>query len=362
MREAAVIGTTAYTRCWCSTPGAHAGRDRPRRRISVWKIIRRSGRFPSGPGDELPRTQSTRKLRRAEIAETIRKGATAAPPKPENELAALLQKYAPGRTITPETTLDELGLSSLDRVQFMMELEQKRSTDVDESAFSPASDRRRSGPSRAGATAEPIEFPTYNRSRFARAARRLALPYFLLPLARIFAHIRVSGVENLAALRRPRNFCIEPSEPFRRPRHSGEPSLRACRYRVATAMSKEFFDAHFFPAGYSRREWFTNSLNYWLSTFFFTAFPIPQRHAGAGQTIRYMGEMVEQGWSILHLPGRRPHRYRRDPSVSARGWDDRNAFKCAGGSGAASWGSIACCIATPNGRAWDAWKSSSARR
>ena len=103
------------------------------------------------PGDELPRTQSTRKLRRSEIAETIRKGPHAAQPKPENELAALLQKYAPGRTITPETTLDELGLSSLDRVQLMMELEQKRSTDVDEDAFSSGCDRRRPGPSRARA-------------------------------------------------------------------------------------------------------------------------------------------------------------------------------------------------------------------
>lgn len=67
-------------------------------------------------------------------------------------------------------------------------------------------------------------------------------------------------------------------------------------------MSKEFFDPHFYPSRFNRRERFINSLYYRLSTFFFAAFPIPQRHAGAGQTIRYMGDLIEQGWSILIFP------------------------------------------------------------
>jgi long-chain acyl-CoA synthetase len=74
------------------------------------------------------------------------------------------------------------------------------------------------------------------------------------------------------------------------------------RYRVATAMAKEFFDAHFFPAGHKLRDRFFMSLYYRLSTFFFNAFPIPQRQAGAGETIRYMGELAEDGWSILIFP------------------------------------------------------------
>jgi long-chain acyl-CoA synthetase len=34
----------------------------------------------------------------------------------------------------------------------------------------------------------------------------------------------------------------------------------------------------------------------------FNAFPLPQHQTGSRQTIRYMGEMVEQGWSILIFP------------------------------------------------------------
>jgi long-chain acyl-CoA synthetase len=77
---------------------------------------------------------------------------------------------------------------------------------------------------------------------------------------------------------------------------------RRLRYRVAPAMAKEFFKPHFFPEQYSRKEWFTNSLNYYLSALFFNTFPLPQREAGARQTLRYIGEVLEDGFSVLIFP------------------------------------------------------------
>jgi long-chain acyl-CoA synthetase len=78
------------------------------------------------------------------------------------------------------------------------------------------------------------------------------------------------------------------------------------RYRLAPAMAKEFFKPHFFPAQHTRMEWFTNSLNYYLSSLFFNAFPLPQREAGARQTLRYIGEVLEDGFSVMIFPeGRR---------------------------------------------------------
>ena len=80
----------------------------------------------------------------------------------------------------------------------------------------------------------------------------------------------------------------------------------ALRYRVAPAMAKEFFKAHFFPTEYSRRAWFTSSLNYYLAALFFNAFPLPQREAGARQTLQYIGEVLDDGFSVLIFPeGRR---------------------------------------------------------
>src|SRR5207302_9530329 len=67
-------------------------------------------------------------------------------------------------------------------------------------------------------------------------------------------------------------------------------------------MLKEMFAAHFFPAGHGRLAWFTNSLNYYLAVLFFNAFPLPQREAGARQTLRYIGEVLSDGFSVLIFP------------------------------------------------------------
>src|SRR5439155_3501453 len=78
------------------------------------------------------------------------------------------------------------------------------------------------------------------------------------------------------------------------------------RYKIAPAMAKEFFKAHFFPKQYGRLAWFTNSLNYYLSALLFNAFPFPQREAGIREALRYAGELVSEGCSILIFPeGRR---------------------------------------------------------
>ncbi|HMF60106.1 MAG TPA: lysophospholipid acyltransferase family protein, partial [Vicinamibacterales bacterium] len=74
------------------------------------------------------------------------------------------------------------------------------------------------------------------------------------------------------------------------------------RYRVAPAMAKEFFKAHFYPEGYSSTSRLTNSLNYYLASAFFNAFPLPQRETGTRQTLRYIGDLIGHGYSVLIFP------------------------------------------------------------
>jgi long-chain acyl-CoA synthetase len=138
-----------------------------------------------------------------------------------------------------------------------------------------------------------------------RAIRRASLPTWILPLSRIFARVTVTGLEHLEHVDGPVIFAANHQSHFDAPVILD--SLPATwRYRVAPAMMKEFFDAHFFPERHTRSEWFTNSLNYYLSSFFFFAFPLTQGSAGTRQTLRYMGELVEDGISILIFPeGRR---------------------------------------------------------
>jgi long-chain acyl-CoA synthetase len=67
-------------------------------------------------------------------------------------------------------------------------------------------------------------------------------------------------------------------------------------------MWKEYFDGHFSASRHTGYEWFRDSFLYWLVALFFNAFPIPQTEAGARQSLRYLGDLVGDSWSILFFP------------------------------------------------------------
>jgi len=157
----------------------------------------------------------------------------------------------------------------------------------------------------AASDAEPIAFPSWNRSAVGWFIRRISLPTWILPLSRPFLDLTVDGLDELAKVDGPVVFAANHQS------HMDVPAIfRALparrRYRVAPSMAKEFFKAHFNRRDYGWKAWFTNSLNYYLSAEFFNAFPLPQREAGTRQTMRYIGEIANDGYSIIIFPeGRR---------------------------------------------------------
>ena len=258
------------------------------------------------PGAQLPRTEGTRKLRRAAIREWVASGATPAAAAGGDTLEALIARFARGRDVSGATTLEELGLSSLERVELMVALEDRFQTRVDEARFAEVSSvdelRRLVEEAPAVEDAEQaVDFPAWNRVWPVRIIRRLSLATWIVPLARLFAHTRVEGLSHLANLDGPVVFASNHQS------HMDVPVILAAmpgrwRARVAPAMLKEFFKAHFYPAEHTWRQWFTNSLNYYLACFYFNTFPIPQREGGTRQTLQYMGELAGGGWSILIFP------------------------------------------------------------
>ena len=272
---------------------------------------------------ELPRTEGTRKLKRRELREWLIRSSSspAAVATPESagasarSVRSVVQRFAPGRSITGETTVDELGLSSLERVELMMALEEAMQVTVDEGRFAAArtiddlealTRPLDAAPgSTAAAAVEPIDVPTWTRSAPARSLRRISLPTWILPLSRAVATVKVEGLEHLRDLAGPVIFAANHQS------HLDTPVILDAlpprwRYRVAPAMAKEFFRPHFHPEQVSRKAYLTNSLNYYLASLFFNAFPLPQREAGTRQTLRYFGSLLSAGFSVLIFPeGRR---------------------------------------------------------
>jgi long-chain acyl-CoA synthetase len=326
VRESAVVGATVgdstaerVQAVLVLEPGADAnaivraantslGDHQKVRAVAVWT---------TGP---LPRTEGTQKLKRRELRQWISgqnasDGARGGVVGGRN-VASVLARFAPGRTIEPSTTIDELGLSSLERVELMMALEEAFQVTLDEGSFAAAktvgdlesavSPDASWGQSPAGAATgirpeATFNFPSWNRSLPARALRRVSLPTWILPVGRVFARVTVEGLAHLDGADGPVIFAANHQSHFDTPVILDSLPPR-WRYRVAPAMAKEFFKAHFYPEQHGRLAWFTSSLNYYLAALFFNAFPLPQRETGTRQTLRYVGDLLGAGYSILIFP------------------------------------------------------------
>ncbi len=269
------------------------------RGVSVWT------------GGELPRTDGTRKLKRREIRRWVETGTSATRHAADGQsFEALLARYAGGRPLRPDTTIEELGLSSLERVELMVALDERYQAGVDEARFAEARtladiralvDSPASGPSPLPHRGDDWTMPSWSRGRVVTALRRASLFSWVLPLARLFARIHVEGLENLSGVKGPVVFAANHQS------HMDTPVIMAAlpgsrRGRLAVAMAKEFFDPHFHPDGHSSGARWRSRLLYVLAAFFFNAFPLPQREAGARQTLRYIGDLLGDGWSVLIFP------------------------------------------------------------
>lgn len=276
-------------------------------RVRAWSVW---------PSPSLPRTEGLGKLRRHELKRWVD---GAAPPNVTRAASprtvdAVLSEFAHGRQIVDTTTFDELGLSSLDRIELMMALERELNRSVDEMAFAEATTVAElrtlladdgvmptMAASIASPVSEPIRFPTWSRRWPAAVVRRLALSTFLLPLTRLFAWIRVEGLDRLDGVSGPVVFAANHQS------HLDAPVILAAlpparRYRLATAAALEWFSPHFHPDRFSWPTRMTNALSYGLAVLCFNVVPLPQREAGARDAMRYFGELVADGSSVLLFP------------------------------------------------------------
>ena len=268
------------------------------------------------PSTSLPRTEGTGKVKRHELKRWIDGDLSERPAEntPTTNLDAVLEQFAHGQPITNNTTIEQLGLSSLERIELMMTLEHEFNHPIDEIEFAEVntiSELRKLvtnlettdsiKTSIISPRSTSIEFPAWNRNRLTTLVRRIALSTVLLPLTRLFVWLRIEGLDRLEETKGPVIYAANHQS------HLDAPVILAAlpnsrRNKVATAAALEWFSAHFHPERYSRIARLRNGVSYALAVLCFNVVPLPTKEAGARDAIRYLGELLTDGTSVLIFP------------------------------------------------------------
>ena len=287
----------------------------PEQRLQVWSVW---------PDDEFPRTDSTYKLQRHRVAAAIRLQTGAVDPTSHSDAPRTFIDVVSRATGLPKDRLSherglgqDLGLSSLERVELLASLEEHYGVGLDETEFAELTtlgeidkhiESRRSKQTAAvdgpdgRQTAGRVAPPRWARSPLVRALGRLILFVLVRPVLRYFVRVRTEGAEHLITQSPPLIFAATHTSHLDVPVIVRGLPVR-WRHRVAPAMRQEYF----FPAdGRGTRSGWLLRLEYVLTCMVFNAYPLPQRMGQFRESLRYSGELVGAGYCPLVFPeGRR---------------------------------------------------------
>lgn len=269
------------------------------------------------PEEDFPRTASTFKVRRHEVAKAIdprkAKGEGAGLPEGVSAIRALVAERLgrrPEDVRSSQQLSEELGLSSIDRIELLSSLEEKYGVELSESAMASA------------ATVEDLERWVHREAELPRpsAGKRQASPFsgivrfarlfpvrllrfafletVVLPLFRRYIPLSVEGT--LEGVAGPVIFA---------PNHTSHLDTLAVlaalpprfRHRVAPAMSQESFLPYLEGTG-RMSERASLALRFWLAVITLNVFPLPQVTRGVRKALQFAGKLVDSGYSILIYP------------------------------------------------------------
>jgi len=286
--------------------------------------------------EDFPRTPSTQKVKRREVAAAL---AGAEPPSAGDEsgktrLDQLLSEFCGvvGELDDRARLAEDLGLSSLDRIELLARLESSYSIGLDEEEFNDVGTVGElrallagGQPTPEGAPAtgwqedpepgrkiplsreddaskrRPIRMPRWNRSWPARAIRQTFQRLVVFPLFHRYIPLTVKGSEILVDLKPPVLFAANHES------HLDTIALLAAlpvewRNRIAPAMGTHHFRPFFLGSDYSFGQRVSSAIQYYLACLLVNAYPLPQAMGSVRETLKYTGELVEAGYCPLVFP------------------------------------------------------------
>jgi long-chain acyl-CoA synthetase len=285
IRESAVVGTDhVHAVLILNQPSADVT-ELVRRANSQLESHQRIREWSIWQDDEFPRTPSTLKIRRHEIALRLQVKT--------NEQASPLP--------------DLSAMSSLERVELLSELENKHQVELDEDSFAQLRSTReledwlQSQEHAAGPAGLEKPLSDWARSTPVQLLRSIIQHGLAMPLYRHYLDLIVNGLEHLNGLEAPVIFAVNHTS------HLDVPTIYAAlphrwHQRLAPAMMKDHFRAYFEPHGRSWKEILLAATSYFLACSIYNAYPLPQQMSGTRRALAYTGQLVSRCYCPIVFP------------------------------------------------------------
>lgn len=264
----------------------------PHQRVQEWTVW---------PEDDFPRTESTFKIKRHEILARL---ATPSPRQGGHGARDILARQL-GRELGDADRLsDELGLTSLDRVELLTQLERELGHELSETDLGKVEtvEQLEAWASHApppSSQSSPMNgLVRYGRIAPIRFVRSLFREAVIRPLFQHYLPLTVEG--DLAGVRRPVIFAAN---------HQSNLDTLAVltslptpwRRTIAPVVQQEYFAAYLEQRG-RVAERISAALQYWLAVVLVNVFPLPRSGSSTRPTLRFAGSLVDDGYSILIFP------------------------------------------------------------
>ncbi len=297
----------------------------PHQRIRSWTIW---------PEARLPRTPSTMKVLNHEVARRISETSRSAPRTRTETFEDLLSRLTGRRAPDDRHRLvEDLGLSSLDRVDLLSGLETIYDLRLDEEAFArlatvgelrswlqtvsagglrtlaegagdgPPCEPEASGRERPRPRVEtpPWSAPEWPRFPLLRAIGIANLEGLVLPFLRLPVRLSVDGLDHLRAAAPPLLFAANHTSHLDTPvLLSALPS--AWRRRVAPAIAQDAFNPYFQTRSFPLWRRVGAAVRYWTACGLFNAFPLPKEAVSVRRVLKFMGGLMDRGYCPLVFP------------------------------------------------------------
>ncbi len=193
----------------------------------------------------------------------------------------------------------DLGLTSIDRVELISRLESEFRIDIDENMITSETtvDELEALVSKRKTSDSELHFRRWTLSRSCRMVRVFFEWLLIRPLLSLFCKVKCLGWENVQTIQGPIFIIANHTS------HVDTPLIQTLLSptlgrRICPAAWKEYFDTdETTPLIKKIGKWFA----WQISTIGFNIFPFPQT-TGFRKSMVYAGELIDKGWSVLLYP------------------------------------------------------------